>query len=211
VSAPAGPGPGLSATERLQRIAALLDQVTGRDATGRPEGLDQAMERAVGLILAAQSEGRTVMVIGNGGSAAIATHLHNDLVKAIGVRALAFVDAPLLTALGNDHGYAAVYHRPLELWARPGDVLLAISSSGRSENILRAVASARARSCHVITISGFAEDNPLRAAGDVNLHVATTDYGEVEAVHSVLAHALTDLVLHRLHDEPPHRQESDQP
>jgi len=203
--------PRLTASARLRRIAELLEAVQGRDAAGRAVDLDQAMERAVELILTARAEGRTVMVVGNGGSAAIAMHLHNDLVKAVGVRALAFADVPLLTALGNDHGYAAVYHRPLELWARPGDVLVAISSSGRSENILRAVASAHERGCDIITISGFAEDNPLRAAGEVNLHVATTDYGEVEAVHSVLAHALTDLVLHRLQGQPQRPEESNQP
>jgi D-sedoheptulose 7-phosphate isomerase len=188
----------LTPTGRLGRIAELLGQVRASDGEGRSLGLDPAIGQAVDMLLEARRSQATVMVIGNGGSAAIAAHVHNDLSKAVGVRALAFLDTSLLTALGNDHGYAAIYHRPIELWARAGDVLIAISSSGRSESILRAAATARRLGCQVITISGFDEGNPLRGLGDVNLHIASADYGEVEAVHSVLTHALTDLVVDRL-------------
>ncbi len=135
------------------------------------------------------------MVIGNGGSAAIASHLQNDLCNAVGIRALAFQEPPRLTAISNDRGYGGVFEEPVELWASDGDLLIAISSSGQSANILRAVKAAQARGCHIITLSGFSAHNPLRSLGNVNLYVASQEYGYVEAAHSVLAHFLTDCAM----------------
>ena len=132
------------------------------------------------------------MIIGNGGSAAIASHMHNDLCKAVGIRAIIFNEPSLLTALSNDHGYGCVFERPIELWADSGDLLLAISSSGQSENILRAVRASLAPGCQVITLSGFKSDNPLRGMGHLNFYVPAQDYGLVELVHSGLTHFLTD-------------------
>jgi len=135
---------------------------------------------------------KKVMLIGNGGSAAIVSHMHNDLCMSVGVRAVVFHELPLLTALTNDHGYECVFARPLELWADPGDVLFAFSSGGRSTNILGAVRAALARDCQVITLSGFKPDNPLRGMGLLNFYVPSQSYGYVETAHSALAHFLTD-------------------
>ena len=135
------------------------------------------------------------MLIGNGGSAAIASHMQNDLCKAVGVRAMVFNEPSLLTALSNDHGYGCVFERPTELWADNGDLLLAISSSGQSENILRAVRASVAQGCQVITFSGFGADNPLRRMGHLNFYVPSQVYGYVELVHSTLAHFLTDCAM----------------
>jgi D-sedoheptulose 7-phosphate isomerase len=81
----------------------------------------------------------------------------------------------------------------IRLWAVEGDLLTAISSSGQSENILNSAATARALGCRVLTYSGFREDNPLRAMGDVNFYVRSESYGVVEVGHSFLAHMCTDL------------------
>ena len=121
--------------------------------------------------------------------------MQNDLCKAVGVRAMVFNEPPLLTALSNDHGYGCVFERPVELWATTDDVLLAISSSGQSENILRAVQADEARGCHVITLSGFRADNPLRQMGDVNFYVPSHVYGYVEVAHMALAHFLTNRAM----------------
>jgi D-sedoheptulose 7-phosphate isomerase len=104
----------------------------------------------------------------------------------------------LLTALANDNGYENAFQRLVDLWADPGDVLVAISSSGRSANILNACAAARVRGASLITFSGFGADNPLRTHGDLNFYVANASYGPVESAHAVLAHHLTDRVLARL-------------
>ena len=181
-----------SATSYFHTLSDLLlnTQVTDRD--GIALSLDQGANKAVDMILSVKSASRKAMVIGNGGSAAIASHMQNDLCKAVGVRALVFSEPPLLTAFSNDHGFDCVFERPIGLWANRGDLLFAVSSSGRSENILCAVRASLARECQVVTLSGFAADNPLRHMGHLNFYNSSQSYGEVESAHSVLTHFLTD-------------------
>jgi len=168
----------------------LLDtHVTTFD--GQQLSLDDGMQQAVELILDAGANGK-IMVIGNGGSSAIASHAQNDLCKSVGVRALVLTETALLTALTNDLSYAEAYERQVELWATSNDLLMAISSSGKSENILRAVRAAAAKNCRVITFSGFAPDNPLRQTGAINFYVASGQYGIVEISHAAHFQYLTD-------------------
>src|SRR5271156_2379328 len=115
----------------------------------------------------AHNAGNKIIFIGNGGSAGIASHLAIDFSKNGGLRAMAFNDPAALTCLGNDLGYEQVFAKQLELHLRSGDLLVAISSSGRSPNILNAVAVARSGGCRVATLSGFSADNELRRAGDL--------------------------------------------
>jgi D-sedoheptulose 7-phosphate isomerase len=139
--------------------------------------------------------GNKLIFIGNGGSAGIASHLAVDFSKNGGLRALAFNDPSALTCLGNDLGYENVFAKQLEFHARAGDMLVAISSSGRSPNILEAVKMARKRDCKVVTYSGFSEDNDLRQTGDVNFYVRANknEYGFVEIAHLALCHAVLDI------------------
>jgi len=111
------------------------------------------------------------MFIGNGASAAIGSHQALDYWKNGGMRAVTFNDLALLTAVSNDFSYAEVFEKPIEMFADAGDILLAISSSGRSENILRGADAARKQGCRVITFSGFRPDNPLRSRGELNFYV----------------------------------------
>jgi D-sedoheptulose 7-phosphate isomerase len=127
--------------------------------------------------------------------------MQTDLCHGLGIRGLVFNDPPLLTALANDNGYENAFQRLVDLWADAGDVLVAISSSGRSANILNACAAARARGVHIVSFSGFGQDNPLRSLGDLNFYVANANYGPVESAHAVLVHHLTDLVLAHLRAE----------
>ena len=182
----------LSAEQHFEHLSELLLGMQVTDGQGEGLSLDEGAAQAVDLIMSAHSAGNKVMVIGNGGSAAIASHAHNDLCKAAGVRTLVFNEPPLLTALANDSGYGSVFEWPVEVWAEQSDVLLAISSSGHSESILRPVQAALKLGCWVITLSGFAMDNPLRGMGHINFYVASSEYGEVEAAHSVVMHFLTD-------------------
>jgi D-sedoheptulose 7-phosphate isomerase len=184
-----------SATSYFQHSFELLLSTQVSDSQGATLSLDEGAKKAADLILAAKSASGKVMVIGNGGSAAIASHMQNDLCKAVGVQALVFNETPLLTALTNDHGYECAFERPIELWANAGDLLLAISSSGQSENILRAVRASVSRGCQVITLSGFRADNPLRGMGHLNFYVPSPVYGYVEVAHSALTHFLTDCAV----------------
>ena len=175
--------------ENLSRM--MLDtQVTNRE--GAAIGLDEGAETAVQMILSLEGSSRKAMLAGNGGSAAVASHIQNDLCKTVGVRALVFTEQPLLMALANDDGYDTVFETPVRLWAQPGDLMIVLSSSGRSENILRAVRASQARQCGIITMSGFSPDNPLRRLGDLNFYLQSDIYGYVETAHAALAHFMTD-------------------
>ena len=144
---------------------------------------------------ATHDAGNKIMFVGNGGSAGIASHLAIDFSKNGGLRALAFNDPSALTCLGNDLGYENVFAKQLDFHACAGDMLVAISSSGRSRNILEAVKVARERDCKVATYSGFTEDNDLRQTGDMNFFVRANknEYGFVEVAHLALCHAVLDL------------------
>src|SRR5690606_6063360 len=100
-----------------------------------------------------------------------------------------------LSCYGNDLGFDQVFAAPLRTHANAGDLLIAISSSGRSSDILNAVATAREKSCAVLTLSGFSADNPLRRLGDLNLYVASAEYGFVEIAHLALCHSVLDLAM----------------
>jgi len=141
----------------------------------------------------AHDAGNKIIFIGNGGSAGIASHLAIDFSKNGGLRATALNDPAALTCLGNDLGYENVFAKQIELHGRAGDLLVAISSSGRSPNIVNAVQAARQRDCKIATFSGFTEDNPLRNLGDVNFFVNSKEYGFVEIAHLTLCHAVLDI------------------
>ncbi|MGH6619403.1 MAG: SIS domain-containing protein [Alphaproteobacteria bacterium] len=143
----------------------------------------------------AHGAGNKLMFIGNGGSAGIASHMAIDYSKNGGLRSLAFNDGAALTCLGNDLGYDQVFAKQVEMHGRAGDVLVAISSSGRSPNILNAVSAARAGGIFVATLSGFDADNPLRRMGDVILYLASHEYGFVKIGHAALCHAVLDLSI----------------
>jgi D-sedoheptulose 7-phosphate isomerase len=181
-------------SDYCRQLCHLITGIESTDAEGSLLNFDVAVNSVVDRIRAAQRDGNKIMVIGNGGSASIASHMQNDLCKSGGVRAQVFYDVPLYSAIANDHSVAAVFEHPVRLFSEANDVLCAISSSGKSENILRAVSAARAHGCTVITLSGFAADNPLRKMGDTNFYVAAQHYGMVELTHQVLVHCFTDLL-----------------
>jgi len=164
-------------------------EVTGPKNAAYP--FDEGMAKAVDLVLSLQQGGKALL-IGNGGSAAIVSHMHNDLSKMVGVRAMCLTETPLMTALANDDGYETVFHRPISLWADRGDLLIAVSSSGESNNIFKAAVEAAGRGCRLLTMTGFKPDNRLRQVGDINIYVPDRSYGYVEMTHSVLAHCITD-------------------
>lgn len=185
-------------SEYSQELCRLLSCIEVTAATGKSVALEEGMEHAISIILSKRSEGRKIIVIGNGGSAAIASHLQNDLCKAVGVRSMVFNEAPLLSALSNDLSYAAAFEVLVDLWAEEGDVLIAISSSGQSENIICAADAARNKGCSVITLSGFKSNNPLRHKGLINFYVPADQYGFVELGHSILTHFISDAAKDRI-------------
>ena len=162
-----------------------------------------AVQRAAELVADALARGGQVLFCGNGGSAADAQHLAAELVGRLQLerpayRAVALTtDTSVLTAVGNDYGYAEVFARQVEGLGRAGDVLVAISTSGRSENVLRAAASARARGMAVVAFLGPAP-SPLDEDADLALHVDGDVAGLVQQGHITIGHAICGWVERRL-------------
>lgn len=181
----------------FSQLGALFSKVQVTDAKGKSMELTDGIEVAMTLIKNETSKGRKVIFIGNGGSNSIASHQTTDFCKNGGMRAIAFTDSSLLTCLSNDFGYPYVFEKSIELHADSGDVLFAISSSGRSENILRGVKAAKDKACEVITMSGFDPNNPLRSAGELNFYTPSSHYGHIEISHLALCHCIVDTLTEK--------------
>jgi D-sedoheptulose 7-phosphate isomerase len=176
----------------LRTFVNVLRGVEATSRDGGPLSVDDGIARALDLLRAIPKSTNKVMFVGNGGSAGIAGHMAIDFTKNGGVRALTFNDASSLTCLANDLGYENVFAKQVEMQGVPGDILIAISSSGESKNILRAVDAAGAAGCHVVTLSGFSKTNTLRRAGTLNFYVDSAVYGFVETAHQIILHAILD-------------------
>ena len=156
-----------------------------------PDDHDQAVQ----LALTAKRLKQRFFFIGNGGSAAIASHMSADWLKTASVAAMCFNQSPLMSCIANDLGYDRVFAQPLTLHGSAGDVLFAISSSGKSKSITSAAQIARDLRMKVITLSGFQPDNLLRSLGHVNFHVPSEKYGLVEVAHHAICHSILDAVI----------------
>ena len=148
------------------------------------------------LIFEVSSNNKKVLIFGNGGSAAIASHFSVDLTKNAKVRCLNFNEASLITCFANDFGFEHWAEKAIDYYGDEGDLLIAISSSGQSQNMINAVKAARNGNFHkVITMSGFLNDNPLNQLGDINLWVNNKSYNFVENIHQIWLLAIVDLII----------------
>ena len=125
----------------------------------------------------------------------MASHVAVDFTKAAGIRAINFNEADLITCFANDYGYENWVAHALEAYADQGDLLILISSSGKSQNILNGAEKAKNMGLTVITFSGFLPDNPLRKLGDLNLWVDSSEYNIVEMTHHVWLVAIIDYLI----------------
>jgi D-sedoheptulose 7-phosphate isomerase len=181
-------------------LYALMRSIQVSNQDGQEMDFHQGIEWTCNLILAQAKEGRKLIFIGNGGSAAICSHMATDFWKTGGIKAVAFNDSSLLTCIGNDYGYEHVFAKPVSMFADPGDILMAISSSGQSRNILKGVQAARGKNCQVITFSGFYPHSPLRSLGNLNYYVPAEAYGLVEVLHHSICHCILDIIQGIGHD-----------
>lgn len=186
------PGTFVDALQVFQRVLAATELSA---AKGETLALQAGLDAALALFRQVRDTGRDVYLIGNGGSAALVAHVQNDLVNKTRLRAHVLHEPSLLTCMSNDYGYQHAYANLLDRFLRPGDLLVAVSSAGRSANIIEAVAVARAQGASVLTLSGFAAANPLRQLGDINIWLPSDDYGEVEVGHQLVLHYLSDALV----------------
>ena len=179
----------------LQRFNQVLESTEVTALGGHPLAQQAGLDAALALFRRVQQQGQDVYLIGNGGSAALVAHAQNDLVNKARLRAHVLHEPSVLTCMSNDYGYPHAYSQLLDRFLRAGDLLVAVSSSGRSANIVEAVETARRHKAAVLTLSGFAAANPLRALGDINLWLPSDDFGEVEVGHQLLLHYLSDALV----------------
>lgn len=146
------------------------------------------------LVLEVEKNNKKLIFVGNGGSAAMASHLSVDFTKAAGIRAINFNEADLLTCFANDYGYDQWVSRALEAYADAGDLVFLISSSGNSKNIVNGAKTAKSMNLNIVTLSGFSRDNDLRILGEINLWVDSNLYNMVEMTHHVWLLSIVDFI-----------------
>jgi D-sedoheptulose 7-phosphate isomerase len=177
----------------IAATARLLDTMTADEA------LCAATAHAVEICVAALRAGRKVMICGNGGSAADAQHWAGELVSRFhydrpGLPAIALTtDSSILTAIGNDYGYERVFARQVEALGASGDVLIAISTSGNSPNIVAALEAARARGIATIGFTGEA-GGALAALSDICIQIPSRSTPRIQEGHEVLGHAICAMI-----------------
>ena len=187
---------GRRALQWLSALAELLVQSSCR-LRGEPAALEKGLEALARLWSppSGLDPGRSVHWIGNGGSAAVASHMSQDLMNACGVRSHTFNDASLVTCVANDYGYERVFGHPLAVTGREGDVLVAISSSGMSRNVVDAAQAGAEMGMALVTLSAFSPENRLnRLDAAISFHTPTQVYGHAELAHEAMLHSAIDLI-----------------
>lgn len=178
----------------IRTYSTLISQVvqaTKVTVEGKPRHLSLALDDMLTAFRSAHEKGYKVILVGNGGSSAICSHLAIDFCKNGGVRAISLNDFPSLTCLSNDFGYDEVFAKQIEYHARPGDCLVCISTGGKSRNILNAISAFKGMGgLETFTFTGMNPDNQLRTLGKTNFYSPSNDYGIVEIAHMTLLHSL---------------------
>ena len=150
--------------------------------------------KIVEILKKIKKDKKKVIIVGNGGSAAIASHVSVDLTKMCKIRAINFNEADLLTCYSNDYGYANWVKKALSSYADKGDLLICISSSGESKNIINGSKFAKKIGCKVITLTGFNRNNKVRKIGNINLWLNSKNYNLVEMTHHIWLLSIVDFI-----------------
>ena len=185
---------GIELTNYREKFVNSLRNANATDKNGNPVEFNKGIEKCVNLIREVDTRKGTLWFVGNGGSASIAGHQATDFVRN-GFKALSPMDYSLITCMANDCGYEQVFSEPLKILMGKADLLIAISSSGQSKNILNSIEVAARNGCKVITMSGFKPDNPLRKTGNINFYVSSDSYRIVESAHLFFCNCLLDFSL----------------
>ncbi len=176
----------------FDKLSDMFFRIKVSNSSGKRIDLFLAFDNLTNKIKYKKSNDTKIIIIGNGGSASIASHIATDFLKNSGIPAITFNDSSLITCLSNDLGYEYVFAKPIGMLAKKGDIVFAISSSGESKNILNAAKEAKRKECFLVTLSGFDKDNLLRKLGEINFYVPSDSYGYVEITHLTICHYITD-------------------
>lgn len=158
---------------------------------------EKIMEKLVELFSEIKESKKQVFFIGNGGSAAISSHMTADFMKNGGMNTYSLYDSAVTTCMGNDYGYEHVFDRPLSFLGQEGSLLVAISSSGDSKNISLAIDAALENRMRVLTLTGFKAENIAKTKGHYNIYVPIEEYGKVESIHNIILQQVVDEIMYR--------------
>lgn len=161
-------------------------------------GQQEGLSSWVHMTKKVKAENKAIYFIGNGASAAMASHMSADACKNGHLKAYCLSDTALITAISNDVEYNSVYSLQLERYASPGDLLITISSSGNSPNVVKAICIAKEIKMNVVTLSGFKPDNKSRLLGDLNVYIPADRYGLAESGHQAILHCWLDCYLNSI-------------
>ena len=180
----------------LGQLAQVLSQGKAKVA-GKECSLERALQAVQDTFIEVRSKNKAVWWVGNGGSSALCSHLSQDLLNKLKMRSQSMSDVSLLTCMANDFGYEQVYARPLETLAQEGDLLIAVSSSGKSKNILNCVELTKRKKMPLISLSAFEANNPLWQMSDcgVSFYLNCDLYGLVEVGHEALLHSAIETLF----------------
>ena len=181
--------------EKVRSICGLLSSLEATDASGAAIPIDEAFDFLLNLAVDVKNNSKSVYFIGNGASASMASHFAADLAKNGRIHTQVFSDLALITAISNDLGFGQVFAEPLRRIGKPGDILVTISSSGESENIIKAIDEARRIGMKTVTLSAMDVDNRSRKFGDISMYVPAESYGDAESCHAAVLHYWIDLVV----------------
>ncbi len=147
------------------------------------------------LFLSTSKKKSKILIFGNGGSSAIASHVSVDLTKNAQIRSVNFNETDLITCFSNDYGYDRWVEKAIDFYADPKDIVVLISSSGRSKNMINASKAAKARKIKVISFTGHSKNNPLSKISDLNLWVNSKAYNFIENTHQIWLLGICDLII----------------
>ena len=147
------------------------------------------------IFLKTSNKNGKILIFGNGGSSAIASHVSVDLTKNAKIRAVNFNEADLITCFSNDYGYEKWVEKAVEFYADKNDTLVLISSSGKSKNMINACEAAKKRKINTISFTGHSYNNPLSKMSDLSLWVESKAYNFIENTHQIWLLTVCDLII----------------
>jgi D-sedoheptulose 7-phosphate isomerase len=177
--------------EEAGQFQSVVEKAEFSDHEGSSLDYEKGIQKNLRMLESLRGRGGNLFLVGNGGSAGVVSHILTDFINVNKLNARTLHESSLLSCMSNDYGYENSFSEPLSTLAREKDLLIAVSSSGRSPNIHNAVKSVKKAGGEVITLSGFGEDNLLRSMGDLNIWLDSTSYGLVEIGHLFYLHYLS--------------------
>ena len=188
--------------QNIAQFNTLLENLSVKDASHKEIGGEKGFSLWIEWTLGIRSKNQYIYFIGNGASASMASHFATDMAKNCRIRTGIFTDLSLVTALANDICYERTFSEPLSWWIKEGDMLIAISSSGNSPNIVKGIETAKALGGIVLTLSAMDDSNVIRGLGNLSFYIPAQTYGLAETSHATILHFWLDSIEKIIRQNP---------